>query len=110
MSTTPVVHIGAPSFTFTGGAARYWGTLILGALITIVTFGIMYPFALVLVERWRCKNSFIDGRALEFRGSAMGLFGNWIKWFFLTIITVGIYGLWVPVRIQKWVWENTSFA
>ncbi|MFM6974089.1 MAG: DUF898 family protein [Agromyces sp.] len=102
--------MGRPTFSFDGGAATYWGTQLLAAVITVFTAGIMYPYGLVLVQRWRCKHSFIDGRALSFEGKAIGLFGNWIKWFFLAVITVGIYAIWIPPRVQKWVWENTTFA
>ncbi len=100
----------AKRFTFDGGAGTYLGTALLGSLITAVTFGICYPFALVLTERWRCKHTFIDGQRLEFTGSATGLFGLWIKWFLLTIITLGIYLFWVGPAIQKWIAVNTDFA
>lgn len=97
-------------FVFTGGAATYFGTAVLGFFITLLTVGICYPFALVLMERWRAKHSFIDGKRLVFTGSAIGLFGNWIKWLLLLLITLGIYGFWIAPRIQKWVWEHTDFA
>lgn len=97
-------------FVFDGGAATYIGTALLGLLITVCTLGICYPFALVLVERWRCKHAFIDGQQLVFTGSAVGLFGNWIKWFALCVVTLGIYGFWVGPRIQQWKWEHRSFA
>ena len=96
-------------FTFDGGAATYIGTGVLAFLITVVTLGICYPFAVVLKQRWRAKHSYIDGRRLVFTGSGVGLFGHWIKWFLLTIITLGIYGFWVIPRMQRWIWENTDF-
>lgn len=96
-------------FTFDGGAATYVGTALLGALITILTAGICYPFALVLNERWRAKHSYIDGRRLVFTGSAWGLFGNWIKWLLLSVITLGIYLFWVGPRIAAWKWKHTDF-
>ena len=96
-------------FRFDGGAATYVGTGILAALITILTAGICYPFALVLRERWRAKHSYIDGFQLVFTGSAVGLFGNWIKWLLLSILTVGIYLFWVGPRIAQWKWEHTDF-
>jgi uncharacterized membrane protein YjgN (DUF898 family) len=96
-------------FRFDGGAATYLGTGLLGFLITVCTLGICYPFALVLVQRWRAKHSYIDGQRLIFTGSAIGLFGSWIKWFFLCIITVGIYGFWVGPRIARWKWEHMDF-
>jgi uncharacterized membrane protein YjgN (DUF898 family) len=96
--------------TFDGGAGTYIGTGILAFLITILSLGILYPFALVLKERWRAKHSFIDGQQMKFTGSGFGLFGLWIKWFLLIIITLGIYLLWVGPRLQKWKWEHTTFA
>ena len=97
-------------FEFDGGAATYVGTGILGALITIFTLGICYPFALVLQERWRAKHTYIDGKQLVFTGSAWSLFGNGVKWFFLTIITLGIYSFWIYPRLQRWKIEHTDFA
>jgi uncharacterized membrane protein YjgN (DUF898 family) len=96
-------------FTFDGGAATYIGTALLGALITICTLGICYPFALVLQERWKAKHSYIDGRRLVFTGSAVGLFGNWLKWLFLSVITIGIYLFWVGPRITAWKWKHLDF-
>ena len=96
-------------FQFDGGAGTYLGTGILAALITICTLGICYPFAMVLLERWRCKHTYIDGQRLVFTGTGIGLFGLWIKWFLLIIITAGIYLLWVAPRIQQWKVENTDF-
>ena len=96
-------------FRFDGGAATFVGTALLGALITLVTAGICYPFALVLMERWRAKHSYIDGRRLVFTGSAWGLFGHWLKWLLLSFLTAGIYLLWVVPRITQWKWEHTDF-
>jgi uncharacterized membrane protein YjgN (DUF898 family) len=96
-------------FRFDGGAATYVGTAILGALVTLCTLGICYPFAMVLRERWRAKHSYIDGYRLVFTGSATGLFGNWLKWLFLSFITLGIYLFWVGPRIAAWKWEHTDF-
>jgi Predicted membrane protein len=96
-------------FHFDGGAATYLGTAILAFLVTALTFGICFPFALVLNQRWRAKHSYIDGQRLAFTGTAMGLFGNWIKWLLLCVITLGIYALWVGPRITRWTWEHTDF-
>lgn len=86
------------------------GTAILGALITVFTLGICYPFALVLTERWKAKHTFIDGQQLVFTGSGVGLFGLWIKWFLLSVITAGIYLFWVAPRLQAWKTTNLEFA
>lgn len=98
-----------PAFYFDGGAATYVGTAILALLITVFTLGIMYPFALVLLERWKAKHTLIEGRRLVFTGTGMGLFGNWIKWLLLSIITLGIYLFWVRPRLTKWKVEHLAF-
>jgi uncharacterized membrane protein YjgN (DUF898 family) len=95
---------------FNGGAADFLGTQILAVLITVFTFGICYPYALVLQERWRAKHTILHGRPLHFKGTAMGLFGLWMKWLFLIIITLGIYSFWVAPRIVRWKIENTVYA
>ena len=92
---------------FRGGAATWFGTQVLGVLITVVTLGICYPFVVVLVERWRAKNTYLLGRPLRFDGTGWGIFGLWIKWFLLCIITLGIYSFWVYPRLTKWKVENT---
>ena len=96
-------------FTFDGGAITYLGTGILGVLITLFSLGILYPFALVLRQRWRAKHSYIDGKRLVFTGSALGLFGRWLLWLLLIFVTLGIYAFWVGPRIQKWKWEHIDF-
>lgn len=95
---------------FDGGLLQLVCWTILGAIITAVTFGICYPWALCMVYNWKIKHTVIEGRRLQFNGSAIGLFGNWIKWFFLCIITLGIYSFWLGIALEKWKVKNTSFA
>jgi uncharacterized membrane protein YjgN (DUF898 family) len=97
-------------FAFDGGAGTYIGTGLLAFLITVLTLGICYPFAVVLRERWRARHSYIDGRQLVFVGTGLGLFAMWLKWLVLIIITLGIYLFWVGPRIYRWKWENTAWA
>lgn len=118
---TPRVGAGVPlvgvperaltrEFAFDGGAATYVGSALLALLITVCTLGICYPFALVLMQRWRAKHSYIGGRQLMFDASAWGLFGLWLKWFFLIVITLGIYTFWVAPRVERWKWEHTTWS
>jgi uncharacterized membrane protein YjgN (DUF898 family) len=111
-ATVPADHrrTDVPAFYFDGGAASYVGTGILAFLITVVTFGIALPFAIVLRLRWRANHTYIEGRRLMFTGTGIGLFGNWIKWWFLSIITLGIYLFWVVPRLTKWQVEHQAFA
>ena len=95
---------------FDGGLLQLIGWKILGALITICTFGICYPWAFCMVYSWEAKHTVINGKRLQFTGTAVGLFGNWIKWLLLTFITCGIYCFWLIIALKKWKIKHTEFA
>ena len=95
---------------FDGGLLQLIGWTLLGILITTVTLGICYPWALCMVYGWKTNHTVIEGRRLRFDGSAVGLFGHWIKWFLLCIVTVGIYSFWLGIAIEKWKVKHTYFA
>lgn len=94
---------------FDGGLLQLVGWKLLGTLITVVTLGICYPWAVCMVYGWRTNHTVIEGRRLKFTGTAVGLFGNWVKWLALTIITIGIYGFWVSIALEKWKVKHTIF-
>lgn len=95
---------------FDGGLMQLIGWKLLGALVTVCTFGICYPWALCMVYRWEAKHTVYNGHRLNFDGSAVQLFGNWIKWLLLTIVTIGIYSFWLGIKIKKWKAKHTHFA
>ena len=69
------------NFIFDGGAATYFGTGILAALITVFTLGIGYPWALCLFQRWKAKHTYIDGRRLKFTGGGFSCPGGGGKYY-----------------------------
>lgn len=95
---------------FDGGLLQLWGWKILGALVTLITVGICYPWALCMVYNWKIKHTTINGHRLRFTGKAIQLFGNWIKWLLLCLITAGIYSLWLGIALEKWKVKHTEFA
>ncbi|MGY0168407.1 DUF898 family protein [Lactococcus petauri] len=99
---------GRQSF-FDGGLLQFIGWTLLGGIITTITFGICYPWALCMVYSWKINHTVVDGHRMKFSGYAAGLFGNWIKWLLLTIITLGIYGFWVSIKLEDWKVKNTGF-
>ena len=94
---------------FDGGLLQLIGWRLIGTLITVVTLGICYPWALCMVYGWETKHTVINGHRLVFDGSAVSLFGQWIKWLLLCIITVGIYSLWLGIALKKWKTKHTHF-
>ena len=95
---------------FDGGLLQLIGWQILGGLVTALTLGICYPWAICMIYRWEAKHTVINGRRLKFTGTAMQLFGNWIKWLLLTIITCGIYSFWLNIKLIQWKTKHTEFA
>ncbi|WP_390409846.1 DUF4234 domain-containing protein [Lacticaseibacillus jixiensis] len=93
---------------FDGGLLSLIGWTLLGAIITVCTLGICYPWALCMQYGWKINHTVVDGYRMHFFGSAIGLFGNWIKWFLLTLITCGIYGFWVRIKLEDWKAKNTE--
>lgn len=94
---------------FDGGLFQLIGWSLLGWLITLVTLGVMYPWALCRVYGWKVNHTVIEGKRLKFTGSAVSLFGRWIKWLLLTIITLGVYSFWVRIDLEKWKVKHTIF-
>jgi len=94
---------------FDGGLLQLIGWSLLGALVTMLTLGICYPWAVCMTYGWKINHTVIEGRRLKFNGKAAGLFGTWIKCFLLSIITIGIYALWVPIVLEKWKVKHTEF-
>lgn len=95
---------------FDGGLLQQICWIILGFIVTLLSFGICFPWAVCMLVDWETKHTVINGHRLAFNGNAVQLFGNWIKWLLLTIITFGIYGLWVRIAMKKWIVKHTSFA
>lgn len=100
---------GRQSF-FDGGIFSYIGVSLAGFFLTVLTLGILHPWAIVIKYGWITNHTVIDGRRMHFSGSAWGLFGNWIKWFLLSIITLGIYSFWVQIKLQDWKAKHTNFV
>ncbi len=96
-------------YYFDGGLLQLIGWNLLGILVTAVTFGICYPWAITMIYSWEAKHTVLDGRRLRFKGTAIGLFGQWLKWLFFSIITLGIYLFWVNIALKKWKTQNLEF-
>lgn len=94
---------------FDGGLLQLIGWTLLGALITICTLGICFPFAACMIYSWEAKHTVINGRRLYFDGTGIQLLGKWIIWLLLTLITLGIYGFWLNISLKKWRIKHTHF-
>ncbi|MDO5730656.1 DUF898 family protein [Corynebacterium sphenisci] len=100
---------GAPMYRFTGGAGGWLVNAVAGVLITTLTLGLGAPWATVLLEGWKARNTYLFGHRLRFTGTGMGLFGQWVKWWLLIIVTLGVYGFWVAPRYTAWIVEHRAY-
>lgn len=95
---------------FDGGYLAYIGYNWLVGFVTIITFGIAFPWMCCLLERWKAKHTVICGKRQVFDGTGVQLIGKFLLWGFLTVITFGIYGFWMSLAIKKWVTRHTHFV
>ena len=63
---------------FDGGLLQLIGWRILGGLITLVTLGICYPWAVCMIYNWEVKHTVIDGKRQYFDGKSFD--GGRSKW------------------------------
>ncbi len=92
---------------FTGGLLGLIGVNLFCKLLTLISFGILYPFGICYKQRWIAKHTVINRKKIVFDGKAVSLIGHYLLWWFLCIITFGIYALWLPINITKWYTKNT---
>ena len=92
---------------FTGGLLGLICVNLLQWLLTFVTFGLAYPWAVCMKESWVANHTVLDGHQVYFDGTGGQLFGNYLKWFLLTILTLGIYGFWLHINMKKWIVKHT---
>ena len=95
---------------FDGKLHQWIGWTLLGGLITTLTLGICYPFAVCMIQSWEAKHTVINGKRLAFDGTGGQLMGHYIKWFLLSIVTLGIYSFWLHINMKKWIVKHTHFA
>ena len=94
---------------FDGGLLGLVAINIITFILTFLTFGLAYPWAVTMKLRWICSHTIIEGRRLKFIGTGISLVAKWIKWILLTIITFGIYSFWLVIKLKQWEVENTIF-
>ena len=97
-------------FEFRGSGFGYIWLLLWTTVVSILTFGLFFPWAYSAQQRWIASNTYIDGRQLVFNGTGLGFFGIWLLILILSIITFGLYVPWAYCKIKRWEIENTTFA
>ncbi|MDR7866834.1 MAG: DUF898 family protein [Sporomusaceae bacterium] len=97
-------------FEFRGSGLGYFWLFVWTSLVSIVTFGLFFPWAYSAQQRWIAANTYVGGRQQAFVGSGLGLLGHWLLIMVLTFITFGLYTPWAYCRLKRWEVDNTVFA
>ncbi len=95
---------------FDGGTLAYIGYHFLVGFVSVITFGLAYPWMCCVLQKWQARHTVICGKRMYFDGTGIQLIGKYILWSFLTIITFGIYGFWKAVAMEKWIRKHTHFV
>lgn len=77
--------------------------------LTIITFGIYTPWALVAITTYIAQNSLYGNHAFDLRAKADDLFFTYIKGIFFSIITFGVYSFWLRASIHNFFWNSYYF-
>ncbi len=91
----------------------FWGLLghsILVGFVTLITFGIAFPWMFCYFQKWKAKHTVICGKRMYFDGTGIQLIGKYLLWSLLSVITFGIYGLWMAIAIKKWLTKHTHYV
>jgi uncharacterized membrane protein YjgN (DUF898 family) len=95
---------------FTATKMEMFIKLLILVLLTIITFGIGFPFFYVSFLKWIYSKTKINGKGITFSATGGQYFVKNLIWCLLSIVTFGIYAiLCVPREYCKFFVENTHF-
>lgn len=92
---------------FDGGLLGLIGVNLFAYLLTLMSLGLLLPFAICYRQKWIAKHTVINCKKIVFDGKALSLIGHYLLWYLLSIITFGIYGIWLPMKVYGWNVKNT---
>jgi len=98
------------TFEFRGSGLGYFWLLTWTSVLTVITFGLFFPWSFSAQQRWIASNTYVNDRQLVFNGTGLAFLGHWILIVILLIITIGIYIPWAYCQVKRWEVENTDFA
>ena len=97
-------------FTFNGTGLGYLWIFIWTNVLTIITFGLFFPWAASAAMRWFVGCTTLNGKKLVFRGTGLAFLGNWLLIMVLSVITFGLYLPWGMCRVYRWMINNIHLA
>lgn len=97
-------------FSFRGQVMDYLKLLMKGQMLTMLTFGLYYPYFETRKHGFMVEHSYFGDQKFHFDGHGRDLFGSYILALFLSIPTLGLYWLWFHAKKHRYFWDNTSIG
>ncbi|MFQ5961459.1 MAG: YjgN family protein [Candidatus Methylomirabilales bacterium] len=97
-------------FSFRGQVMDYFKLLMKGQMLTMLTFGLYYPYFETKKHEFMVDHSYFGNERFHFDGHGRDLFGSYILAVFLSIPTLGLYWLWFHAKKHRYFWDNTSIG
>ena len=92
---------------FDGKILGIIGVNIFTYLVSLLSLGLLFPFAVCYKYKWIANHTIINKKRIVFNGKSVSLIGHYLLWYLLTIVTFGIYGIWFPMKVYSWKIKNT---
>ena len=97
-------------FSFRGHVWELVKIVLVGSILTGLTFGLYYPYLLVKRQAFMIANSYFGSERFDFAGRGRDLFWVYVQAVLLTLPTLGLCWVWYIARKRRYFWDHTSFG
>lgn len=97
-------------FSFRGSVKEFIKIFISGSLLSVITFGLYYPFFETKKHGFMVSHSYFGNQKFEFDGSGRDLFGSYLLTLLLIFPTLGFYWFWFQAKMHRYFWANTTIG
>lgn len=97
-------------FTFRGDYGDFFAIYVVGALLTVISLGLYFPYFHANIRKYVVKETKFGNRAFEFSGTGGDLFARHLLLYLLLPLTLGIYYFWHTAYRHRYYWEHTRFG
>lgn len=97
-------------FSFRGKLKECLGTYLGGALLTLVTLGVYYPWFHNRMRSYWVNNTYFGNTPFRYQANAKPLLGSFLLAILLTIPTLYLVWFWFSAKLHRFDWAHTQFA
>lgn len=97
-------------FSFRGSMKEFIKIFISGSLLSVITFGLYYPFFETKKHGFMVSHSYFGNQKFEFDGRGRDLFRSYLLTLLLILPTLGFYWFWFQAKMQRYFWANTTIG